>query len=298
MPEAQQIGRRGAIESLEANLDGVVHQWLIGKRRIGKTSVAKAVLARLRKNGAVALDVDLSKLEASTSEGLAGDIARQAQAAHAGEAVAGRLFSFARAQKQRAKGLSRALEGLGYENEGQALDTVASLLAGADGGGPGLGKVLSALSLHARATERHAYLLLDEVHLLANLPRAEEDVAHQCHEVDSPVVFIFAGSEEAAARALRETGRPLAAVGQEFELPDIAREDWLPGLRSRFERTGVTIADTELNAIVSASEGHPRRTMLISSRVHTSAHQQPDREASPIVVELAIRDAREDRAWR
>jgi hypothetical protein len=161
MPEAQQIGRRGAIESLEANLDGVVHQWLIGKRRIGKTSVAKAVLARLRKNGAVALDVDLSKLEASTPEGLAGDIARQAQAAHAGEAVAGKLFGFARAQKQRAKGLSRALEGLGYENE-----------------------------------------------------------------------------------------------------------------------------------------GHPRRTMLISSRVHTSAHQQPDQEASPIVVELAIRDAREDRAWR
>jgi hypothetical protein len=38
--------------------------------------------------------------------------------------------------------------------------------------------------------------------------------------------------------------------------------------------------------------------MLIAARVADSAAAQPDREADPTVVELAIRAARKDRSWR
>jgi hypothetical protein len=300
MPEERQIGRLTCIENLETKLGLPAHQWLIGERRIGKTSVAKAALARLRKNGSVALDVDLSRLEISTTEALAGEIARQAQAARAGDASAAvkRAFGFSKKQAGRAKGLSRALEQLGYEDAAHALAAVSAVLAEADNGTPGLDQVLGAVALHAIATERRAFLLLDEIHLLAALDRAQEGVARWCREAESPLVFVFAGSEESAAAALRETGRPLASIGEEFELSEIAREDWLPGLRSRFEEADVRIGEDELRAILDASGCHPRRTMLVASRVRASAAKEPDRSASPIIVELAIKDAEGDRSWR
>lgn len=300
MPEQRQIGRRSSIDGLEKRLVAAVHQWLLGERRIGKTSVAKAVLARLRKQGSVAIDVDLTKLHVSTTGGLAGEIARQAQAAGAGEGLAGarRALGIARRQRSRMQHLGKALSALGYRDESEALAAVAGLLAGADDGAPGLGGVLGALALDAWVTERRAYLLLDEVHLLANLEHAESQVARSCREPESPIVFLLAGSEEASARALREGGRPLAALGQEFGLPPIAHEDWVSGLRARFAEAGVEIGELELDAIVHASRCHPRRTMLIASRVHASVRMQADAVATATLVELAIREAEGDRSWR
>lgn len=297
MPEERQIGRASPIQGLERRLLAVSHQWLIGERRTGKTSVAKAVFARLRRRGSVALEADLTRPALSTPKGLAGEIARQARAAHAGLAAdARRIVGFARRRRSQAKGLGRALGELGFEDAGEALAAVAALLAGADGGEPGLNKVLGAIALHARATEQRAFLLLDEVHLLADLPDSEATIARWCREEDSPIVLVFAGSEEAAVRELRERGRPLAAVGSEFRLPPIRPEDWRPALRERFEEGGVTIGDPELDAIVAASDGHPRRTMLVASNVHATA-MQVGRIATETLVELAIRDAERDRSW-
>lgn len=84
MPEGRQIGRRPTIERLGSKLASPTHVWLLGERRIGKTSVAKAVLARSREAGSVALEVDLSRPDITSAQALAGDIARQAQAAGAG----------------------------------------------------------------------------------------------------------------------------------------------------------------------------------------------------------------------
>ncbi len=298
MPEDRQIGRRPSIDELQHRVDSAVHQWLIGPRRIGKTSVAKAVLARVQTKHVVALDVDLSKLEISTSQGLAGEIARQAQAAHAGASPGGRrLLGFVGRQAPRAGNLGKALKELGFADEGEALAAVSALLAGADDGTPGLAGVLDALALHARATEQRVVILLDEVHLLAELAESEEKLARVAREADSPIVFILAGSEESAVRALREPGRPLASVGQEFHLPDITTEDWLHGLRRRFEEADVMISGELLLAIIEASDGHPRRTMLVGTYIQASATMQPDRTATRAVVELAIRDAQADRAW-
>lgn len=254
MPEERQIGRGPAIDRLETELRGIVHQWIIGERRIGKTSVARAVLARLSDSGHLALDLDLSRLELDTPEDLAEEIARQAS-------------------------------------------TQDPAFAVEPGDAQGLGQVLVTLAEHARASGQRAFVLLDEVHLLDDVDHAAGHVAHACHEPESPIVFVFAGSERSAVEALRELGRPLAAVGREFKLPEIAPEDWLYGLRARFEEAGVEIARTQLEAIVAASGGHPRRTMLIASNVYASAQSQPDAAASDALVELAIRDAREDRAW-
>lgn len=300
MPEERQIGRLVCIEKLETRLNLPAHQWLIGERRIGKTSVAKAVLARMRRGGSVAMDLDLSKLTISTPKAFAGEIARQAQAGRAGEAAAAanRVLGFTRRKAGQAKGLSRTLEQLGYEDVAHALAAASSVLAAADDGAPGLDQVLGAVALHARATERRAYLLLDEIHLLAELDGAPEGVAKWCRDAESPIVFVFAGSEESAAAALREEGQPLASIGEEFKLSEIAREDWIPGLRSRFADAGVEIAERELEAILRASECHPRRTMLIASRVRASVTQEPDGVATAILVELAIKASEQDRSWR
>lgn len=298
MPEDRQIGRASSIGMLSGRIGDATHQWLIGPRRIGKTSVAKAALVRLRASGALALDVDMSKLAITDEHELAGELARQAQAAHAGVSSAGgRIKQFAGRHAADASLLGRAMSNLGYREEGEALSAVSALLAGADDGTPGLGAVLDAVALHARATDTRSVVLVDEVQLLGDIDGCEREFARLAREADVPLVFIFAGSEESAVRALRQPGRPLASVGTELMLPDISSEDWLLGLRQRFSASDVKIVGNELLAIIEAADNHPRRTMLICARVQSSASVAPDHEATSTLVELAIRDARGDRSW-
>ena len=255
MPEERQIGRRSSIEGLERRLVGALHQWLIGERRIGKTSVAKAVLERLRERGSIALDIDLSKLGIVSHDSLAEEIARQAEVTGEGGALPG--------------------------SEGR----------------PALERVLTALALHARKSGQRCFVLLDEVQLIAKIPDADRHIARWCREPDSPIVFLFTGSEEAAVEALRGSGRPLTAIGQEFHLPAIGREDWVAGLRTRFAEAELPIGDEELETIVTASNGHPRRTMLIAAHVKNLWEAQPQAAAIGVVVEIAIEDAQKDRGW-
>jgi hypothetical protein len=297
MPETRQIGRRAAIEGLTQGVEAVTHQWLIGERRIGKTSVAKATLARLRAKGTIALDLDLSKLEIRGPADLAREIAWQAQAAQVGAPNARKGPRFLKGRGQEVRGVGNVLKAAGYDEVGEALSAVSAFLAGADEGTPELGEALEALALHARATESHVVVLFDEVHLLAQFPGAEADLARWCREPDSPVVFVFAGSEETAVRALRDDGRPLAAIGQEFSLPSIEYAEWLPGLRDRFAEAGVEIGEGQIYKIISVADGHPRRTMLIASHVHLAALAQPTHRATEALVELAIGDAKRDRSW-
>lgn len=297
MPESRQIGRQPTIDRLHQRVEAVVHQWLVGQRRIGKTSVAKAVLVRLRETGAMALEVDLNRLDARTAEGLAGELARQAQAAGVGASVPRRLFDKLGRQAAQADHVGLLLQALGAEEAGQALSASAGLLAGADGGEPGLDHVLGALALHARATARRVVVLLDEVHHLAEVEHGERDVARWARETDSPIIFVLAGSEAAAIGALRDVDRPLAAVGQHFELPEISTTDWLHGLELRFQEAEVAIGRREILSIVEASDGHPRRTMLVATYVHAAALEQDDHAASRTLVALAIADAQRDLAW-
>jgi hypothetical protein len=297
MPEERQIGRRTAIDALEQRVEAAVHQWLIGPRRIGKTSVAKAMIARLRRRGVVALDVDLSRLSLSSSEHLAGELARQASAARAGGAPLGRAAR--RAAAQGAKGaaqLSRALAAHGFDDEGSALAAVASLLAAADDGSPGLTAVLEALALHARATDERVVILLDEIHLLGRLDGAEHELARMAREPSSPVVLVLAGSEESAVEALRATGRPFAAIGQELRIPEIGTADWIAGLRARFAEVGVAVATPHLFALVDVTDGHPRRTMLAAAHLHRLA-ASGNGQVTDAVLGLALDDARRDRSW-
>lgn len=234
------------MDALQRRLEGVSHQWLIGERRIGKTSVAEAVLARLHKQGTVTLSVDLTRLGMITSDNLAREIAAQA----------------------------------GDEEDRTDLD-----------------KALNRLAADARAAGRHSFVLLDEVQLIAKIPDADRHIGRWCRESDSPIVFIFAGSEETAVRELRKPGKPLTAVGSEFNLPEISPEDWRPALRDRFAEGGVQVSDRELDAIIAASGGHPRRTMLVAGNVYAIAAAQPDRVATPTLVELAIKDSEQDLSW-
>jgi hypothetical protein len=255
-------------------------------------------LARFRATGNVALDVDMSKLAITDEHELAGELARQAQAAHAGVSSAGgRIKQFAGRHAADASLLGKAMSNLGYRDGGEALSAVSALLAGADDGTPGLGAVLNAVALHARATGTRAVVLVDEVQLLGNIAGCEREFARLARETDVPLVFIFAGSEESAVRALRRRGRPLASIGAELMLPDISSEDWLVGLRQRFSESGVKIGGNELLAIIEAADNHPRRTMLICARVQSSASVAPGHEATGTLVELAIRDAKDDRSW-
>jgi hypothetical protein len=300
MPEQRQIGRIPSIEALETQVNAAAHQWLIGPRRIGKTSVAKAVIARLRTQGVVALDIDISRLNISTPEGLAGEMARQAQAAGAGTRPRRRRqLSRISRQVSEAARFAKVLADFGFDDETKALEAVSALLASADSGEPGLSQILEALVLRAWTTDQRVVILLDEIQMLSTLaPDCDASVARWAREQECPIVFIFAGSEESAVRELRGKRKPLASVGVEFELPPISGEDWLHGLKARFKEAGVTVAKADLLAMIEASDCHPRRTMLIARNVHVAATAQPDSTATRTLVALAIRDAQQDRSWK
>jgi hypothetical protein len=299
MPEERQIGRASAIDDLERRIEGATHQWLIGPRRIGKTSVAKAALARRRAAGAVALDADLTKLKISGAEDLAGELARQARAAGVGViSPARRARRGAATVARQIAEIGRTVEDLGYQDESDAARGIAALLAGADDGQIGMRQLLDALIAHAVGSGRRVVVLLDEVHLVADLGDCEHELARAAREQDSPIVLVFAGSERSAVAALRSPPRPLAPVGQELHLPEITTAAWLPGLHERFTEAGIMIDRREILAIVEASDGHPRRTMLISNYVHTAATAERERTADQLLVGLAIRDAMADLAWK
>jgi len=140
-------------------------------------------------------------------------------------------------------------------------------------------------------------ILLDEVHFLHDVDGGEFSTARWAREGESPIVFVFAGSEESAAQALREPGQPLEAIGQDFALPGISSEDWYRGLQSRFTEAGIMIAGKEILAIIDASDGHPRRTMLIANQVRANAAERPERDAVAPLVGLAVLEAMKDRSW-
>ena len=81
-PESRQIGRGPAIDGLfRQTVELEQHTLLLADRRLGRTSMAFAVLDRLRGAGGWALEVDLSSGPVTTAAVFAERLAEQARAA-------------------------------------------------------------------------------------------------------------------------------------------------------------------------------------------------------------------------
>lgn len=280
LKEAQQIGRHGAIDSLTDRLRSRHVVKMLEPRRVGKTSVARAALERIRLAGGAVAAVDLAKRTSSSD--VAKDLADQLAGAvpRASRRAGGLVLSLRRSGAEGAIG----------EEGGLALRIAEELLSGS--ASPAV--VLERAA--ARATDRVTAVLLDEAHTLAAWPEHERTALGSVLKNNSTLGVVVASSERHALEQLTSADGPLRYVGTRFELPEIAQEDWQAGLRERFAELGAPITTSALGLLLDQSHGHPYCTMLLA---HESGRLGIDvGEVSETVVQAALVTVRRDEAWQ
>jgi hypothetical protein len=285
------------------------HTLLIDERRVGKTSVAWAVLDRVRARGdGWAIEVNLKRGPIASSAELAQQLAEQARAAGVGierfrERVAGRLREGAEIG---GLPIVKALGTLvGLEEVGQASDLARAVdqSLAIDDAGADLRSVLHALVAASVAADVVLAVFVDEVQRLGTDWSNEDDglyvqeaLAELMEEHDGHVVLLLAGSERTALADLLADGRPMHHDGMRFDLSPIAREDWQHELPHRFEEVGLQIAPERIDQILEVTDGHPARTMRVCAHVRELAEDQPF-EITDVLVRRAIEIARKHPSW-
>lgn len=296
-PEARLIGREGVVKRLAFVVLGQgTPTWLIGVRRIGKTSLALAVVERHRDAGGWALHVDLSA-GISNSAVLADRLAEQARAA--GIKASGERAAAARKKVKLSSDLiKRAARVLGLPAE---LVDAAEIAAQVDAAlGPvedparrSLHEVLAALEAASVLAEQPIVLFVDEIQRVRNYKQrgqrrkewddqqdglvVQQALASVMHGT-SAVTIMLAGSDGDAIAELREEGMPLHHDGVDFDVPQIGDEDWVTGITQRFAEVGIPIARERILEVLDASRRHSQRTMSVFHQLHQIAEMNRDPE--------------------
>lgn len=286
------IGRSGDVASVSTSLAEGINIVLVGPRRTGKTSVADAAVEACRRTGAYTATVDLFLLADPAS--LATELT---------VAVLRNRSVLARAIERANRAPEHLLE---------ALSTTATLRARADLGtdleisvAPSradrdpVRALRAAFELPQRIAEadgRRIVLFFDEFQELAGGRFGDPDVVtKQLRAVlqrSRQVSTLFAGSLQHVMRDLfGPSERALSQFGSFHDLAEISTEEWLAGLRSRFERGATHVDDEALGRIVGVGEGHPRSTMLIAQQAHVHMLEQGERALTDATVDAAVRRA-------
>jgi hypothetical protein len=295
--ETRQIGRSAAIARLHGRVGRGQHALLFGNRRIGKSSVSAAALIRVKREGGVGVDIDLSAGIAD-EHALVATLLTQAKAQQIGRttAAAARTKGFRR-RVDRARGLAELMQALGVDEAADLEHVLAALRL--EDGAIDLRRVLGAIHADALISERSIVILVDEVqHLDAwrDATAVQSELARVMRAPGGPS-FIFAGSERRPIERLFAAGRPLHEEGLAFSLPEIADREWEVGLIARFEEGGVRITADMVRGVLAVSDGHPQDTMRLCEHAYEWALQSPRREVDANVLARARAEAREHPSW-
>ena len=250
---------------------------LLEPRRVGKSSVAGAVMERLRAAQLPAATVDLARL---TGPSAAAEVLR-AQ-------LSPGLAALAKARQATGWLADRLRDGLSGEDK-----ILTGILADLAAGGSGPAAVLERAAQAAEG--QPVAVVIDEAHHLASWPDPDQQALREFLRNDTAVGVIASSSERSALETLTGEGRPLQYVGQRFHLPAIDRGDWEHDLPPRFEEVGVPITREALTLLLDEARMHPYCTMLLAreaARVGQSVGQVTD-----VIVQAALLMAAEDEAW-
>jgi hypothetical protein len=309
-PETRQIGRKPFIDSLAAEVIARRHHvLLLEERRIGKTSIIRAVLDRLRSVGGVGLDIDLSDSRFESPEDLAFEIAAMARAAAVGVRERGFLRRQGAKATKAAAGVTHVaaeiattlgVDGAGdIKNASKIFDAVQAQIGDIDTAArPKLSSVLAALELAAQFSDVPIIVFLDECQRLLEWdPVAQQDLAFAMRRTDSNLVFVFAGSNERALTQLFAEGMPLHREGLRRPVSPILVDDWTPALIERFAGLGIRATPQTILTILEASGGHPERTMTVCAIARTWAEDTGQDDLNDDLIQRAITDAKAQNSW-
>jgi hypothetical protein len=294
--EPLQIGRTGAIDQLLAWVLAGTSVLLLEERRIGKSSVALAVLDRIRDadDGTLALHADLR-------DGVGDSVAlvRKLLDQAAGQGAGARITALA-AKNKLARGVNEKVRRqirlagtlLGVDDEiATILDLGEALTPGRT---TSLSRALDALDAHGRITGNRVVVFIDEIQDLLgwdDTTQTQSEIRAGARRRDGTLAFIFAGSDPTALE-LFEPGAKLDFVGERYELPAIPLEAWQEGLRTRFRQAGYDISPDQIAQIYLATDGHPQLTMSICAHTIQWADSDGATAITPAIVRRAITAAR------
>lgn len=291
LTEDEQIGRGQTINELERLTRAGNSVLLFDVRRVGKSSLAGAVIDRARARGEVVVDLDLRLVRGAPT--LATAIRDQLAALPALRRGARQLR---RAVTVSSRGvLEKALAAMGAKDEAEAASLMIQEFAALTDA-PDLARSLTAVERSAQLRGVRATVFLDEIHRVADWPgteQAQENLAAamRAHTESS---LIFAGSSRRAVEKLFDKGKPLSHDGLSFPIPPISDEAWEVGLRERFALADVEISPQTIRQILAITDGHPQRTMAICAHAQAIA-TGPTIDAA--IIRLAHDRARAQPSW-
>jgi 3D (Asp-Asp-Asp) domain-containing protein len=294
--EPLQIGRTGAIDQLLAWALAGTNVLLLEERRIGKSSVALAVLDRIRNagDGTLALHADLRD-GVGDSVALVRKLLDQAATQDAGTritalAAKNKLARNVNEKVRRQIRLAGTL--LGVDNEiATILDLGEALTPGRT---TSLSRALNALDAHGRITGNRVVVFIDEIQDLlkwGDATQTQSEIRAVARRRDGTLAFIFAGSDP-TARELFEPGAKLDFVGERYELPAISLEAWQEGLQTRFQQAGYDISPEQIAQIYLATDGHPQLTMSVCAHTILWADDPEATAITRAIVRRAITAAK------
>jgi hypothetical protein len=128
-------------------------------------------------------------------------------------------------------------------------------------------EVFRLLDEDAHDKSRPVIVLIDEVQEVGRWSDGGAvlgEIAVAAKRGGARISFILTGSEVSAIQALFESdGSPLIGVVRRFPLPVIDDEVWIDGLTGRYRACGLDIAREQIEMVLTVSDGHPLKTMLI-----------------------------------
>jgi uncharacterized protein len=279
------IGRAGAVAELAEALRGGRNRVLIGPRRTGKTSTCEAALAELASAGWYVARVDAMRLEDAGE--LARELTRSLLANRpAIHRVVRRGIDAWRDLTERSRAQLRVELGEGVSIAWELGGTIA-------GSSPDLDAAFSLAQRLAEADRRAVALFIDEVSELAGARFGKREVvlgkARAAFQRSSDVRFLLAGSYEHSMREIfAAEGSPLGRFGGMYEIPPIARADWLEGLTARFAEAEVAISEAQVEELLDWSEGHPYATMLGAGEVYLAAREVGSQRVDEVAIRLGF----------
>jgi hypothetical protein len=296
IPPAAMIGRDDDVDAIARGLLGGANLIVAGPRRTGKTSVCDAAVAVCAREDCYTASVDLFRI-ADTSE-LAETLTLRLLANR--PALRRALRSAAARSGRLIDALStsvayRAREDLGEQVEvaltvGKARDVQRALVA-----------AWELAERIATADDRRLVIFLDEFQEVASgfygNPGVVTRQMRAVFQRSPHVSVLFAGSIEHVIRDLfARSDRALSQFGGLHELSPIEDDAWRDGLRERLALDRCSIVDSALERLLTASEGHPRATMLIAQQSHAVAVEELRRRIDDATVVAGLgRAMRADR---
>ncbi|HEY5709383.1 MAG TPA: hypothetical protein VIS51_08300 [Solirubrobacterales bacterium] len=287
--EDQQIGRHQFIESVEERLRSGDVLIFADERRKGKTSVARASLARIRSAGGAVAEINLAS-HGKDHLGAAGVLASE---------LAGELGRRARRLGDTARRLRRSGADKATGADGGTVVALAAELLGPDR------TIDSVIRKAARRNDGNGCaILLDEAHVIAKWPEDVQQAFNAALRDSGSLGMVIASSERRATELLLDDGQPLYSAGYPMPLPEIDAASWVDGLTERFEELGMEVERPALEELVAFSNHHPYCTMRLAAETALQAEQarrmKGDQRGTidSLAIQAALVVVREDGVWK